>query len=56
MKHHTLDLCHKRAPCNLSSDQERAHRTSNLVDRLSKFLDRACLNAQYFHGTFASAA
>ena len=55
MKNHTLDLCHKRAQFNLSYDHERAHRTSNLVDRLIKFLDRACFNAQYFHGTFASA-
>ncbi len=24
------------------------------VDRLMKFLDRVCFNAQYFHGTLAS--
>ena len=55
MKHHTLDLCNKRAQFNRSYDHDRAHRTSNLVDRLMKFLDRACFNAQYFHGTLASA-
>jgi hypothetical protein len=55
MKHHTLDLCAKRAQFSRSYDHERAHRTSNLVDRLMKFLDRACFNAQYFHGTLASA-
>lgn len=27
----------------------------NRVDRLMKFLDRACFNAPYFHGTVASA-
>jgi hypothetical protein len=42
-------------PFSRTYDHERAHRTSNLVDRLMKFLDRACLNAQYFHGPLASA-
>jgi hypothetical protein len=55
MRTHTLDLCEKRAQFSLSYDHERAHRTSNLVDRLMRFLDRACFNAQYFHGTLASA-
>lgn len=55
MKHHTLDLCEKRAQFSRSYDHTHAHRTSNLVDRLMKFLDRACFNAQYFHGTLASA-
>src|SRR5512144_1345827 len=55
MKQHPLELCEKRAQFRRSYDHERAHRTSNLVDRLMKFLDRACFNAQYFHGTLASA-
>lgn len=55
MKTHTLDLCHKRALFSRSYDHARAHRTSNLVDRLMRFLDRACFNAQYFHGTLAAA-
>jgi len=55
MKRHTLDLCAKRAQFSRSYDHARAHRASNLVDRLMKFLDRACFNAQYFHGTLASA-
>lgn len=55
MKNHTLDLCDKRAQFSRSYDHDRAHRTSNLVDRLMKFLDRACFNAQYFHGTLACA-
>lgn len=55
MKNHTLDLCAKRLLFSRSYDHERAHRTSNLVDRLMKFLDRACFNAQYFHGTLVSA-
>lgn len=55
MKQHTLELCQKRAKFSRSYDFNHAHRTSNLVDRLMKFLDRACFNGQYFHGTLASA-
>jgi hypothetical protein len=55
MKHPTLDLCDQRAQFSRSYDPKRAHRTSNWVDRLMRFLDRACFNAQYFHGTMASA-
>jgi hypothetical protein len=55
MKNHVLDLCRKRALFSRAYDYQTAHRTSNLVDRLMKFLDRACFNAQYFHGTPASA-
>ena len=55
MKQPTLDLCEKRAQFSRSYDPERAHRTRNRVDRLMQFLDRACFNAQYFHGTLASA-
>jgi hypothetical protein len=42
MKSHTLDLCGKRALFTQSYDHMGAHRTSNRVDRLMKFLDRAC--------------
>ncbi len=55
MKTHTLDLCDKRAQFTRSYDHPTAHRTSNMVDRLMKFLDRACFNGQYFHGTCESA-
>lgn len=55
MKTHTLDLCAKREQFSCSYDYGSAHRTSNMVDRLMKFLDRAFFNAQYFHGTFESA-
>src|SRR4051794_4979716 len=46
MKNHTLDLCAKRAPFSRCYDHQRAHRTSNMVDRLMKFLDRACFNGE----------
>ncbi len=55
MKTHTLDFCNKRAQLSRSDDYHHAHRTSNRVDRLMKFLDRACVNSQYFHGTVESA-
>ena len=55
MKTHVLDLCAKRSAFIKSYDHARVHRTSNLVDRLMKFMDRAFFMGQYFHGTQASA-
>ena len=55
MQTHTLDLCGKRAHCSESYDHPKAHRTSNMVDRLMKFLARAFFHAQYFHGRPDSA-
>ena len=50
MKSHPLDLCENRHQFSKSYDYPRAHRTSNMVDRLMKFVDRAFFNGQYFHG------
>lgn len=55
MKQKTLDLCDKRDEFSPSYDHPLAHRTSNMVDRLMRFLDRAFFNAQYFHGLPESA-
>ena len=55
MKQKTLDLCNKRDQFSPSYDHPLAHRTSNMVDRLMRFLDRAFFNAQYFHGLLESA-
>jgi len=55
MKHKTLDLCDKRDEFSPSYDHLFAHRTSNMVDRLMRFLDRAFFNAQYFHDLPESA-
>jgi hypothetical protein len=55
MKTHTLDLRANRVQFSRSYDYPTAHRTSNMVDRVMKFLDRACFNGQYFHGTQESA-
>ncbi len=54
MKKHILDLCAKRNRFTKSYAHEHAHRTSNMIDRLMKFYDRACFSAQYFHGTLTS--
>ena len=55
MKQHVLALCAKRSGFIKSYDHAMAHRTSNLIDRLMKFMDRAFFMGQYFHGTEASA-
>jgi hypothetical protein len=55
MKQKTLDLCDKRDEFSPTYDHPLAHRTSNMVDRLMRFLDRAFFNAQYFHGLSESA-
>lgn len=55
MKDHVLDLCRKRARFIRSYDHQSAHRTSVMVDRLMKFMNRAFFMAQSFHGTALSA-
>lgn len=55
MKQHILDLCKKKNRFIKSYDHSNAHRTSNMVDRLMKFFDRACFDALYFHGTLDSS-
>nr|MBX2819467.1 hypothetical protein [Rhodothermaceae bacterium] len=54
MKHHVLELCDKRERFIVSYDHQGAHRTSNMVDRLMKILDRAFFAAQYFHGSLGA--
>lgn len=55
MKQHVLELCQKRSRFSLSYDHVGAHRTSNMVDRLMRVLDRAFFVGQYFHGQADSA-
>lgn len=55
MKRHVLELCRKRVRFALSYDYPGTHRTSNMVDRLMKVMDRAFFTGQYFHGSLASA-
>jgi hypothetical protein len=55
MQQKTLDLCDKRNECSPSYAHPWAHRTSSMVDRLMRYLDRAFFHAQYFHGLPESA-
>lgn len=55
MKRHVLELCRKRARFSLSYDHPGTHRTSNMVDRLMRVLDRSFFTGQYFHGRLDSA-
>ncbi len=50
-----LSLCDKAPNFAKAYDHPNAHRTSNMVDRLMRWLDRYAFNMQYFHGTLASA-
>ena len=54
MKNHILNLCAKRDKFIKSYDHEQAHRTSNMIDRLMKFFDRAYFDSMNFHGNLAS--
>ena len=49
------ELCQKRPRFSLSYDHVGAHRTSNMVDRLMRLMDRAFFVGQYFHGQADSA-
>lgn len=55
MQGHVLELCAKRDRFIKSYDHPGAHRTSNMVDRLMKVLDRAFFAGQYFHGSLGAA-
>lgn len=55
MQEHVLELCAKRDRFIKSYDHPGAHRTSNMVDRLMKVLDRAFFAGQYFHGSLGAA-
>jgi hypothetical protein len=55
MKEKLLDLCAKKDRFIKSYDHPNAHRTSNMVDRLMRILDRAFFMAQYFHSSNEAA-
>ncbi len=50
-----LSLCGKSSRFMTAYDYPNAHRTSNMVDRLMRWLDRSLFNMSYFHGTSKSA-
>ena len=55
MRDYVLDLCRKRDRFAVAYQHPGGHRTSNLVDRLMRVLDRAFFTGQQFHGTLSSA-
>jgi len=55
MKEHLMDLCSKTRLWKKYYDFQKAHRTSNALDRLMKFMSRHIYNHQYFHGSTAAA-
>jgi hypothetical protein len=55
VKEKLLNLCHKKEMFITAYDHPSAHRTSNMVDRLIKFMDRWLFASQYFHGTTDAA-
>ena len=55
MKEKLLDLCSKKHLWLKWYDFPEAHRTSNALDRLMKFMSRHIYNHQYFHGSTATA-
>jgi hypothetical protein len=55
MKENVLKLCNKRAQWSKYYDHPKSYRTSNMADRLMRFLDRHTFHSQKFHGTHKSA-
>ncbi|SEH04810.1 Uncharacterised protein [Candidatus Venteria ishoeyi] len=55
MKDKLLKLCNKKQFFTYAYQQETAHRTSNMVDRLMDGMDRFIYAARYFHSTNKSA-
>ena len=50
-----LALCNKKDRFIVAYDHPDAHRTSNMLDRLMRWMDEYLFNRKYFHGTFESA-
>lgn len=54
MRENIIKLCHKRKRWLAHLDFPNAYRTSNMLDRLMKFMDRHAINAQMFHGSLST--
>ncbi len=50
-----LALCGKAKHILQTYDHPTCHRTSNMVDRLMRWMDQSLFNTQYFHGNLKSA-
>ncbi|MGB5633757.1 MAG: hypothetical protein WBM86_13410, partial [Waterburya sp.] len=53
--HKMRKLCRRAAQFKIAYRFRRAHRTSNMVDRLMNHQDRLLYTMQYFHGSTTSA-
>ena len=50
-----ISLCSKVKRFSKAYDHEGCHRTSNMVDRLMRWMDQYLFSTQYFHGSLRSA-
>lgn len=55
LKESIISLCDKSKKFTPAYDHPDCHRTSNMVDRLMRFMDKHLFNSQYFHGTILAA-
>lgn len=55
LKDKLLGLCGKVDSFSKAYDHPECHRTSNMIDRLMRWMDQSFFNAQYFHGNLDSA-
>ena len=50
-----MSLCGKVKKFSPAYDHVKCHRTSNMVDRLMRFMDKYLFGSQYFHGSLFAA-
>lgn len=55
LKEKLQSLCNKSKEFSKAYDHKDCHRTSNMVDRLMRWMDQYLFNSQYFHGSLESA-
>lgn len=53
MKEHILKICKKKENWMAHLDNSKAHRTSNMLDRLMKTMSRHAYNSQMFHSSIS---
>ena len=56
MKENVLKLCKKKKKWMKHLDFSQAHRTSNMLDRLMRAMNRHAFNSQMFHSTISSTS
>ena len=56
MKQNILKLCKKKKKWMAHFDSPQAHRTSNMLDRLMRAMNRHAFNSQMFHSTISNTS